>query len=182
MPPQLKKLLIEIGPLIAFFIANWKAGIYWATGIFMVATALALALSWLTARRIPLMLLIGAGFVAVFGGLTLYFQDSTFIKIKVTLINALFGAALLGGLLAGQLFLKTVMGEGLKMTDEGWRKLTVRTGGFFFALALLNELIWRTQPENFWINFKVFGILPLTFAFFLAQMPLMMRHAIEDKP
>ena len=86
MPPQLKKLLIEIGPLIAFFITNWKAGIYWATGIFMVATALALALSWLTARRIPLMLLIGAGFVAVFGGLTLYFQDSTFIKIKVTLI------------------------------------------------------------------------------------------------
>ena len=156
-------------------------GIYWATGIFMAATAVALAASWFTARKIPMMLLVSAGFVTVFGGLTLYYHDSTFLKIKVSLINVLFGAALLGGLFARQLFLKTLMGEGLKMTDEGWRKLTLRTGLFFLALALLNEAIWRTQTENFWINFKVFGILPLTMAFFFTQMPLMMRHAIEDK-
>lgn len=181
MTPQVQKLLIDFGPLLAFFIANWRGGIYWGTGVFMAATAVALAVSWFTQRKLPVMLLIGAGFVAVFGGLTLYLQDATFIKVKVSLINALFGVALLGGLAFGRIFLKTVMGEALQMADQGWRKLTLRTGLFFFAVAILNEAIWRTQTETFWVNFKVFGILPLTFIFFAAQTPLMLRYAIPEQ-
>jgi intracellular septation protein len=180
MPPLLK-LLIEAGPLIAFFIANWLGGIFWATGIFMIATLVALAASWLLTRKLATVPLISAAFVAVFGGLTLWLHDDIFIKVKVTLINALFGAILLGGLAFGQLFLKFVMGEAVKMTDEGWWKLTLRWGLFFLFLAVLNEILWRTQPTDIWVNFKVFGLLPLTLLFALAQTPLMTRHMIEDK-
>ena len=182
MSPQKQKLLIDFGPLLAFFIANWQGGIYWGTGVFMAATAVALCVSWILHRKLPVMLLVGAGFVAVFGGLTLWLQDATFIKIKVSLVNVLFSAALLGGLAFGKIFLKTVMGDALQMADEGWRKLTWRTGLFFFAVALLNEAVWRTQSENFWVNFKVFGILPLTCIFFAAQTPLMLRHANPEQP
>ena len=177
----LLKLLIEAGPLIGFFIANWLGGIFWATGIFMIATLVALAASWLMTRKLATVPLISAAFVAIFGGLTLWLHDDIFIKVKVTLINALFGAILLGGLAFGQLFLKFVMGEAVKMTDEGWRKLTLRWGLFFLFLAVLNEIMWRTQPTNIWVNFKVFGLLPLTLLFALAQTPLMTRHMIEDK-
>ena len=127
-----------------------------------------------------MMPLVSAGFVGVFGALTLWLHDDTFIKVKVTLINALFGAALLGGLYFGQLFLKLVMGEAIRMTDEGWRKLTIRWGLFFFAMAVLNEVIWRTQSTDFWVNFKVFGLLPLSLVFALAQAPLMTRYMIEE--
>jgi intracellular septation protein len=181
MSPGLK-LLVEAGPLLAFFIANWKGGIFWGTGVFMAATAIALAVSWIMTRKLAIVPLIGAGFVAVFGALTLWLQDATFIKVKVTLINGLFGIVLLGGLLYGQLFLKLVMGEAMKMTDEGWRKLTHRWIGFFFFVAALNEFIWRTQSENVWVNFKVFALLPLTLIFAVAQVPLMTRHAAGDHP
>jgi intracellular septation protein len=174
------KLLIEAGPLAVFFAANWKAGIYWGTGLFMAATALALAASWILARKIAVMPLISAGFVAVFGALTLWLQDDTFIKIKVTLINALFGAILLGGLAFGQIFLKAVMGEAMKITDDGWRKLTVRWSLFFFAVAILNEYVWRSFPTDTWVNFKVFGLLPLTLVFAVSQAPLMVKHAIPE--
>lgn len=176
------KLLIEAGPLLVFFIANWKLGIYWGTGLFMAATAVSLAASWILARRIAVMPLISAGFVAVFGGLTLWLQDDTFIKIKVTLINALFGAILLGGLAFGQLFLKFVMGEAMKMTDAGWRRLTLRWAFFFFAVALLNEYVWRSYPTDTWVNFKVFGLLPLTLVFAMSQAPFMLKHALPDEP
>ena len=175
------KIIIEAGPLVAFFLTNWIAGIFWGTGIFMAATAIALILSWLLTRKLAVMPLISAGFVAVFGVLTLWLHDDTFIKVKVTLINGLFGVLLLGGLLFGQTFLKFVMGEAVKMTDEGWWKLTLRWGLFFLFLAVLNEILWRTQPTNIWVNFKVFGLLPLTLLFALAQTPLMTRHMIEDK-
>jgi intracellular septation protein len=174
------KLLVEAGPLLVFFAANWTAGIYWGTGLFMAATAVALAASWLLARKVAIMPLISAGFVAVFGALTIWLQDDTFIKIKVSLINALFGAILLGGLAFGQLFLKTVMGEAMRITDAGWRKLTVRWALFFFAVALLNEFVWRSYPTDTWVNFKVFGLLPLTLVFALSQAPLMVKHAIPD--
>jgi intracellular septation protein len=180
MPPLLK-LLIEAGPLVTFFIANWFGGIFWATGIFMAASIISLAASWLISRKLAVAPLITAGFVAVFGALTLWLHDDTFIKVKVTLINALFGALLLGGLPFRQLFLKFVMGEAIKMDDDGWRKLTLRWGLFFFALAVLNEIIWRTQATDMWVNFKVFGLLPLTLVFALAQAPLMTRHMIEDQ-
>jgi len=179
MPP-LVKILVEAGPLIAFFIANWLGGIFWGTGVFMAATVAALAISWGLTRKLAMMPLISAGFVGVFGALTLWLHDETFIKVKVTLINALFGAALLIGLAFGQLFLRLVMGEAIRMTDEGWRKLTVRWGVFFFAMAILNEAIWRTQSTDFWVNFKVFGLLPISLVFALAQAPLMTRYMVEE--
>jgi intracellular septation protein len=180
--PSWVRLLVEWGPLVAFFIANAKGGIFWGTGIFMAATAMALGLSWTLTRKLALVPLISAGFVAVFGGLTLWLQNETFIKVKVTLVNALFGTVLLTGLCFGKQFLKHVLGEAVKMDDEGWRILTLRWGVFFFALALLNEIVWRTVSTDLWVNFKVFGILPITLVFAISQAPLMNRHMIESGP
>jgi intracellular septation protein len=173
------RILVEWGPLIAFFVANAKGGIFWATGIFMAATVIALAVSWILTRKLAIVPLIGAGFVAVFGALTLWLQNDTFIKVKVTLVNALFGTILLTGLYFGKQFLKLVLGEALKMDDEGWRILTLRWGLFFFAMAGLNEIVWRTVSTDLWVNFKVFGILPLTLLFAISQAPLMNRHMTE---
>jgi intracellular septation protein len=177
--PTWARILVEWGPLITFFIANAKGGIFWGTGIFMAATAIALAVSWTFTGKLALVPLIGAVFVVVFGGLTLWLQNETFIKVKVTLVNLLFGTILLSGLAFRKQFLKLVLGEALKMDDEGWRILTLRWGLFFFALALLNEIIWRTVSTDVWVNFKVFGILPITLLFALSQAPLMSRHLIE---
>lgn len=177
--PTWARILVEWGPLITFFIANAKGGIFWGTGIFMAATATALAVSWTFTGKLALVPLIGAVFVVVFGGLTLWLQNETFIKVKVTLVNLLFGTILLSGLAFRKQFLKLVLGEALKMDDEGWRILTLRWGLFFFALALLNEIIWRTVSTDVWVNFKVFGILPITLLFALSQAPLMSRHLIE---
>jgi intracellular septation protein len=176
---SLTRILIEWGPLVAFFIANAKAGIFWATAVFMAATTIALAVSWTLTRKLAMVPLVGAGFVAVFGALTLWLQNDTFIKVKVTLVNALFGTVLLGGLYFRKQFLKLLLGEALKMDDEGWRILTLRWGFFFFALAALNEIVWRTVSTDVWVNFKVFGLLPLTLLFAISQAPLMHRHMIE---
>jgi intracellular septation protein len=178
--PGWLRLLVEWGPLIAFFIANARGGIFWGTGVFMAATVVALAVSWTLTRRLALVPLIGAVFVAVFGGLTLWLHNDTFIKVKVTLVNAMFGSILLIGLYFGKQFLKLVLGEALKMDDEGWRILTLRWGLFFFVLAALNEVIWRSVGTDLWVNFKVFGILPLTLLFALSQAPLMSRHMIGE--
>jgi intracellular septation protein len=179
--PSWARILVEWGPLASFFIANARGGIFWGTGVFMATTAIALAASWTLTRKLALVPLIGAVFVAVFGGLTLWLQNETFIKVKVTLVNALFGTILLAGLYFGKQFLKHVLGEALKMDDEGWRILTLRWGFFFFALAALNEVVWRTVPTDLWVNFKVFGILPLTLLFAISQAPLMNRHLIETR-
>ena len=178
--PGWLRILVEWGPLIAFFIANARAGIFWGTGVFMAATTAALAVSWTLTRRLALVPLIGAVFVAVFGGLTLWLQNDTFIKVKVTLVNVMFGSILLAGLCFGKQFLKLILGEALKMDDEGWRILTLRWGLFFFALAALNEVIWRSVSTDLWVNFKVFGILPLTLLFALSQAPLMSKHMIGE--
>jgi intracellular septation protein len=180
--PSWLRILVEWGPLVSFFIANARGGIFWGTGVFMAATAVALAVSWTMTRKLAMVPLIGAVFVAVFGGLTLWLQNETFIKVKVTLINALFGTILLSGLFFGKQLLKLVLGEALKMDDEGWRILTLRWGLFFFALAGLNEIVWRAVSTDLWVNFKVFGILPLTLLFALSQAPLMNRHMIESQP
>ena len=109
-------------------------------------------------------------------------QDEIFIKVKVTLINALFGAILLGGLAFGRSYLKLVMGEAMKLPEAAWRTLTLRWGVFFFGLAILNEIVWRSVSTGMWVNFKVFGLLPLTLVFALANAPFMARHMIEDDP
>jgi intracellular septation protein len=180
--PSWVRLLVEWGPLVAFFIANARGGIFWGTGVFMAATAVALALSWSLTRKLALVPLVSAGFVAVFGGLTLWLQNETFIKVKVTLVNVLFGTILLAGLYFGKQLLKHVLGEAVKMDDEGWRILTLRWGVFFFVLALLNEIVWRTVSTDLWVNFKVFGILPITLVFAISQAPLMNRHMIHSGP
>ena len=175
------KLLVEMGPLVVFFAGNWFGGIFFGTGVFMVATIISLAVSWTLTRKIAMVPLVSAVFVALFGALTLYLQSDLFIKVKVTLINALFGAVLLGGAAFGKSYLKLVMGEAMKLTDEAWRTLSLRWGIFFFAMAGLNEIVWRNFSTDQWVNFKVFGLLPLTLVFAVANAPYMTRHMIEDK-
>jgi len=147
-----------------------------------VATAVALAASWLLTGKIAMVPLVSAVFVALFGGLTLYLHSDLFIKVKVTLLNALFGSVLLGGAAFGRSYLKLVMGEAMAMPEAAWRTLTIRWGVFFLALAGLNEIVWRSLTTDQWVNFKVFGLLPLTLLFALANAPFMARHMTEDKP
>ncbi|MDX3927455.1 MAG: septation protein A [Shinella sp.] len=190
------KLVLELGPLVVFFFANsrgeWLAAqfpvlaemggpIFIATGLFMAATAIALAVSWVLTRTLPMMPLISGIVVFVFGALTLWLQNDTFIKMKPTIVNTLFGAILLGGLLFGKSLLGYVFHAAFKLTDEGWRKLTLRWGVFFLFLALLNEVVWRGFSTDFWVAFKVWGTMPITILFTLAQMPLVMRHSIEPQ-
>ncbi len=175
---QLLKLAVEVGPLVVFFIVNARAGIFWGTGVFMVATIAALIASRFLFGRVPVMPLISGVCVIVFGGLTLWLQDDHFIKIKPTIVNALFAAALFGGLLAGHSLLKVVFGEVFRLNEDGWRKLTLRWAFFFAFLAILNEVVWRTVSTDTWVSFKVFAIMPLTMIFALAQIGLLRAHEI----
>lgn len=177
--PPLTKLLIELGPLLVFFFTNAKFGIFAATGAFMVAIVLSLGASWHFERRLPPMAMVTGVVVLVFGGLTLYLEDELFIKLKPTIVNTLFGVVLAGGLLAGKSFLRVVFGPVFQLTEEGWRILTFRWMLFFFALAILNEVVWRNFTTDQWVTFKVFGIMPLTIVFTMFQMPLLQKHGIE---
>ena len=175
---QLLKLAVEIGPLVVFFIVNARAGIFWGTGVFMVTTIVALIASRFMFGRIPVMPLVSGACVVVFGGLTLWLQDDHFIKIKPTIVNALFAVALFGGLLAGHSLLKVVFGEVFRLNEDGWRKLTLRWACFFTFLAVLNEVVWRTVSTDTWVSFKVFAIMPLTMVFALSQIGLLKAHEI----
>jgi intracellular septation protein len=170
------KMAIEIGPLAAFFLANAKGGIFAGTAVYMVAAALALGANWWLTRRVALLPIVTLGFVLVFGVLTLALKDDVFIKMKVTIINLLFGLTLLGGLWFGRPLLKVALGGSFELDEEGWRKLSLRWGLFFLGLALLNEIVWRNVATDRWVEFKVFAILPLTLGFALLQAPLMQRH------
>lgn len=176
------KLLIELGPLVLFFVANARFGIFVATGVFMATILIALGISWHAERRLPPIALVAGAAVLVFGGLTLWLHDEEFIKLKVTLLNGLFAGVLLTGLLLGKPFLKTVLGAAIELTDAGWRALTIRWILFFVGLALLNEYIRHSYDTDAWVKFKSFGILPLTFLFTLAQVPLMKKHALVASP
>ncbi|MEI9898771.1 MAG: septation protein A [Hyphomicrobium sp.] len=175
---QILKLAVEVGPLVVFFVVNARAGIFWGTGVFMVATLVSLVASRFIFGRIPVMPLISGACVVVFGGLTLWLQDDHFIKIKPTIVNALFAAALFGGLLSGHSLLKVVFGEVFKLNEDGWRKLTLRWACFFTFLALLNEVVWRSVSTDTWVSFKVFAIMPITMVFALAQIGLLRAHEI----
>jgi intracellular septation protein len=177
---QGKKQILEFGPLLVFFIANWQAGIFWATGIFMAVTAAVLVYTYLATGKVAKVPLASAVLVGVFGGLTLYLQDETFIKVKVTLVNAIFAALLLGGVAVGRHFIKDVMGEALKLPEEAWRTLSLRWGVFFAVLALVNEAVWRSFTTDQWVTFKVFGLMGLTLVFALANAPFMARHMADD--
>lgn len=181
MSPWLK-IGLEIGPLVLFFAANGYGGIYLATGAFMVATLASLVAMWVLARRIAVMPLVSALVVMVFGGLTLWLQDDHFIKLKPTMVNALFGVLLLGGLVVRKPLLPYVFDGMVTLTDEGWRVLTIRWGVFFLVMAVVNEVVWRSVSTDTWVAFKTFGYLPLTFVFAMAQAPLMARHELKDTP
>ncbi len=180
--PQLNpfvKIALDLGPLILFFFANSRFGIFTATATFMVAVLAALAASYVLTRRLPIMPVVTAIIVLVFGGLTLVLHNDTFIKIKPTIIYALFGAVLLGGLAFGKPLLGVVFDSLFHLTAEGWRKLTVRWAWFFFVLAVLNEIVWRNTSTNIWVDFKVFGVMPLTLIFGALQYPLLQKYAAE---
>jgi intracellular septation protein len=178
----LLKLALDIGPLALFVIANARFGIFVATGSFMAAIVAALLVSYAMTRQWPIMPVVTAIVVLVFGGLTLALHDETFIKLKPTIIYVLFGGTLLAGYIFDKSFLAIVLDSVFHLTEEGWRKLTLRWALFFFALAVLNEVIWRTQSTDFWVNFKLYGFVPLTFVFAAMQYPLLVRHAAEPAP
>ncbi len=175
-PNPLVKTLIEFGPLGAFFIAFYAAGIYWATGVIMVASVIALVASWRHLGRLLPVPVVTAVLVVVFGGLTFLLDDPRFIKVKPTIINLLFAGVLVFGLITGRPLLKLLFGEAFKLTEEGWRKLTLRWVVFFVTLAVLNEIVWRNFSEAAWVNFKVFGILGISLVFGVAQIGLIRRH------
>ena len=175
---QLIKLLLEVGPLVVFFIANSRWGILPGTAAFMVATAVALPAAWILMRKLPVMPLVSGVFILTFGALTLVFEDEIFIKLKPTIVNLLFAAILFGGLVMRLQLMQKVLGTVIALTSEGWRILSLRWAVFFVCLAVLNEIVWRTQTTEDWIQFKLLGIMPLTLVFSLAQMPLITRHQI----
>lgn len=172
---QFLKLLLELGPLVVFFVMNTQWGIYWGTGCFVAATVAALIASKLLHGRIPTMPLVSGFFVVVFGGLTLWLHDDLFIKMKPTIVNTLFAVALFGGLATGQSWLKYLFGDAFRLTEEGWRKLTFRWACFFLVLAALNEIVWRNSTTEFWISFKLLGIMPLTMIFAISQIGLLKK-------
>jgi intracellular septation protein len=146
----------------------------------MVATVIAVLFSYILEKKIPIMPTVGAGIVLLFGGLTIYFDNDVFFKMKPTIINVLFAVILYGGILINKPLLKYLLGAALKLEEAGWKILTQRWIGFFIALAVLNEIVWRTQSTDVWVNFKVFGILPITFIFTMTQFPLIKKYQIED--
>ncbi len=192
----LLKMALELGPLLIFFFGNlrgeWLAKtfpgltaiggpLFIATALFMAATVLSLIISKIVFKHLPVMPFVSGIVVMVFGGLSIWLQDETFIKMKPTIVNTLFGVTLLGGLAFGTSLLGYVFNAAFQLDAEGWRKLTLRWGIFFLFLAVLNEVVWRNFSDDVWVSFKVWGTMPITILFTLAQMPLIMKHSLEDK-
>ena len=175
------KLFIDIGPLAVFFIYYKVSGdLIDAILPLMLATIISVVISYILEKRIPIMPTLGAGIVIIFGGLTIIFDNKIFIFMKPTIINIIFAAILYGGIILKKPLLKYLLGSALKLEEEGWSILTQRWAAFFIALAVLNEIVWRTMSEEFWVSFKVFGILPITFIFTMTQFPLIKKYQVED--
>jgi intracellular septation protein len=175
------KLALDFGPLILFFFANSRGGIFYATAIFMVAIVAALLIQYVMTKHLPVLPIVTAVIVLVFGALTLWLHNDTFIKVKPTIIYAMFGAILFVGLATGRPLLETVLEGAFHLTDEGWKILTWRWAIFFIVLAILNEIVWRSVSTDTWVAFKTFGFLPLTFVFALAQTPVFLRYQTKPK-
>ena len=173
------KLATELGPLIVFFVANAKFNLFVATGAFMVAIVAAMIASYVVVRHVPIMAIVTAVIVLVFGTLTLVLHDETFIKVKPTIIYGLFAAILGGGLLFGRSFIAILFNQMFNLTPKGWRILTMRWALFFLGMAALNEIVWRTQSTDFWVAFKAFGAIPITMIFAMTQMPVIKRYHLE---
>lgn len=195
-PSFLLKFLLELGPLCVFFLANYKGNwliehvrwfqhfnkpVFPATALFIAATLIALTISWLKNKTLPVMPLVSGIFVIFFGSLTLWFHNDIFIKMKPTFVDGLFGFILLGGVLFKQPLLAYVFEDVLHLDNKGWFKLCCRAGWFFIFLACLNEIVWRNFSNSFWVDFKVFAVMPLTILFFIAQAPLLHRHALTEE-
>jgi intracellular septation protein len=181
MNPQFRRLALDLGPLFVFFIAYRFFDIYVATGVFMVAVLVALALDYLLEGKLSPVPIMTAILVLIMGGLTLYLKNDVFIKMKPTALYLLFGLLLLGGMAFNRLFLKYLLSLGFEMPDTAWRRLTLRYGIFFLALAVANEIIWRNFPTDVWVNFKVWGVMPLILLFSVTQAPFLMKHQIEHE-
>jgi len=194
--PQWGKLALEMGPLVVFFMANSYGDelaaafpiladlggkIFIGTAFFMVAMAISLTLTWMLERKIAVMPLVTGVMVFVFGALTLYLQDETFIKVKPTIVNVLFGGTILILLFGFKIPAMKILFDGpFKLDDEGWRKLSFRWACYFLFLAVVNEFVWRNFSNDFWVNFKVWATMPMTIVFMLFQYPVLTKHALEE--
>ena len=180
MNKSLVKFITDFGPLLIFFTVYYKSGNNLSTAIppLIISTLLAIIVVYLIERKIPYVPLIGATLISVFGGLTLYFDNPVFLYVKPTIINILFAIILISGRFFNKNFLKMVFRSAFQLNDEGWTKLNNRWVLFFLFLAIINEIVWRTQTEYFWVNFKVWGILIFTFIFTALQLPLINKHKL----
>ncbi|MGC6497279.1 MAG: inner membrane-spanning protein YciB [Candidatus Puniceispirillaceae bacterium] len=178
---QGRKLLLDLGPLVVFFATNYITGDFMlAVGLLVAATVVALAAGWMLERRISMMALFGCVAVAFFGGLSLYFDNELFIKIKPTVLTVLLAAVIAGGRLLGRNPLGLLMGTQLRMRDAGWRALSWLWVAMFLTTALANEIAWRSLSTDDWVTFKVFGITAISLLFAVLSVPVMTKHQIED--
>ena len=181
LDPKLK-FALELGPLALFFLSYWKLGIMWATAVMVASALTVLVVSYILLRRLPIMPVVTAVIVVIFGGLTWYFNNPVFIKMKPTVLYSLFSAALFFGLAFRRPILQVMFDGALHLTEAGWRILTWRWAFFFLGLAVLNEIVWRSVTESHWVAFKTFGFLPLTVLFAMAQTPVVMKHESAAAP
>ena len=183
MKRSIIKFLTDFGPLLIFFIIYYNSGKNLRVAIppLIIATILAVIIVWFVEKKIPYIPLLGGILISFFGGLTIYFDNPIFIYMKPTIINILFGIALFfSKFFSNEPILKKILGKSIKLNNQGWKVLNVRWMYFFFCLAMINELVWRTQSEEFWVNFKVWGLLPITFVFAVFQVNIINKYKLDE--